>query len=95
MTPFGPLFATPDSKLSSASGFLFRIGRLSICAFSTVLVTSALVVFTSSAPASTVTDSCVAPTSRVIGGTEYWVAASNLMLFTTSALKPTFVADRR
>ena len=71
IAPFGPLFDTPASKARRASGFLFRIGRLSICAFSTVLVTSALVVLTISAPASTSTESAVAPTSRVIGGTEY------------------------
>src|SRR5260370_41231229 len=82
--PPGPLLATPACRLNRARGLRSRIGRSSICFFSTVPVTSELVVLTISAPASTITDSTFVPTSRVIGGEEEFIWACHLIVLVTA-----------
>jgi hypothetical protein len=69
------------------------IGRSSICFFSTVPVTSARVVCTTSSPASTTTDSTLDPTSSRIGMTEYSVAVSSLIPLTTPNLEPALFTE--
>ena len=70
------------------TGLRSKIGSSLICFSNTVLDTTAVVVCTSSVPASTVTVSVTAPTSNWIGGMEYCVPALSLIPVLAAVMKP-------